>query len=289
MLRSHYQIAGISILVDAPTELLDNEGFSLYRVAADAVPLERKFEITMIPDEQFALPQFVGQPVFQDLIHYVQQKDERVLHFYRIPGTRGVSAWNWIEPGGHLEIHYHPACEFYFRDSVGCFNAAGIERILWHHGMQLFHCSYVDDRGGAVLFSAPSGGGKTTQATLWEKYANAVMVNGDRAVLENKDGNYIAHGLPIAGSSGVFLNRSMPIRAVFIVRKAAEDRAVRMSQQDAFQALFSELTINTWNHPFVLSAVDFAMDMAVRVPVFRLECRIDEGAVEAAKNAIASL
>lgn len=288
-MKSHYQIAGISILVDAPTELHDGDGFTLYRVPAEKPLMQRRFEIRMIPDECFSVPDFDGQPVFQDMMHLVLQKEEKVLHLFHIPGTRGISAWNWIERGNQVEIHYHPACAPYYLDPVGCFNTAGFERVLYSQGMQLFHCSYIDDRGGAVLFSAPSGGGKTTQALLWEQYGGATMVNGDRAVLEAGKNGYIAHGLPIAGSSGVFLNRSLPIRAVFVVRKADHDSTERLSQQEAFQAIFSELTINTWNHPFVLSAVDFAMQMSVSVPVFRLECRISEDAVHAAQEAIQSI
>lgn len=288
-MKSQYQIAGISVLVDAPTELRDNEGFSLYRVPAGSPLTQKCFEIVLTQDDVFSIPSFDGQPVFQDMMHLVLQKDEKVLHLFRIPGTRGVSAWNWIESGNRVEIHYHPACASYYLDSIGCFNTAGFERVLYSQGMQLFHCSYIDDRGSAILFSAPSGGGKTTQASLWEQYGGATMVNGDRAVLEAGESGYIAHGLPIAGSSGVFLNRSLPIRAVFIVRKADHDCAVRLPQQEAFQAIFTELTINTWNHPFVLSAVDFAMQMAATVPVFRLECRISEDAVRAAQEAIQSI
>lgn len=288
-MKSEYRIAGISVQVDAPTELTDNEGFSLYRVRDAAPETNRVFEISLLPDEPFSIPQFDGKPVFSDELNLVLQKEDVCLHLFRIPGTNGVSAWNWIEPGCRAELRYHPACASYYLNSTGCFNAAGIERVLHSQGMRLFHCSYVDDQGGAVLFSAPSGGGKTTQATLWEQYAGATMVNGDRAVLEATPGGYIAHGLPIAGSSGVFINRSLPIKAVFVVKKATQNRTVRLTQQEAFEAIFSQLTVNTWNHSFVLACVDFAMEMAARVPVFRLECRIDQGAVEAAQKALASI
>lgn len=285
-LLSHYRIAGISIQVDAPSELTDSEGFALYRVNE---PGENPISIRLLPQEPFSVPSFDGKPVFSDPMHLVLQGEERILHLFRIPGTPGPSAWNWLESGEQVEIHCLPQAAPYYLNSIGCFNCVGIERLLFARGMFLFHCSYVDDRGGAVLFSAPSGGGKTTQATLWEKYAGATMVNGDRAVLEAGGEGYIAHGLPIAGSSGVFLNRSLPVKAIFIVKKAQDNRAVRLSQQEAFQAVFSELTINTWNHPFVLAAVEFAMRLASTLPVFSLDCRVDQGAVEAAREAIEKL
>ena len=283
-LLSHYKIAGISIQVDAPSELTDSEGFALYRVGE---PGENPFSIRLISQEPFSIPSFDGQPVFSDPMHLVLQGQERTLHLFRIPGTPGPSAWNWLDDGEEVVIHCLPQAFPYYLNSIGCFNCVGIERLLFARGMFLFHCSYVDDRGGAVLFSAPSGGGKTTQATLWERYAGATMVNGDRAVLEAGEEGFIAHGLPIAGSSGVFLNRSLPVKAIFVVKKADEDRVERLSHQEAFEAVFSELTINTWNHAFVLAAVDFAMNLAASLPVYRLYCRIDAGAVEAAREVLA--
>lgn len=282
---SHYKIAGISIRVDAPTELTDNEGFSLYRLPGPEMG-ERSFSIKMIPEEAFTVPAFEGKPVFSDPMHLVLQGEGKNMHLFHIPSTRGVSAWNWLEEGRQLEIHYNCRASDYYLHSVGCFNCAGIERLLYANGMYLFHCSYVEYHGGAVLFSAPSGGGKSTQAGLWERYADVAMINGDRAVLEAVGDGYVAHGLPIAGSSGVFRNRSLPVMAIFIVKKAGENRVTRLSQQEAFQGVFSELTINTWNHPFVLGAVDFAINLAVRLPVYRLECRIDQGAVEIAREVL---
>lgn len=285
-MKSHYRIAGISIQVDAPTELTDNPGFSLYRVPGEAAEGDKAFFIRLTPQEPFAIPAFDGRPVFSDPMRLVLQGAERELQAFRIPSTEGASAWNWILPGNRVEIHYHPQAAGYYLNCVGCFNCAGMERVLYGAGMYLFHCSYIDIGGKAVLFSAPSGGGKTTQALLWERYGGATMVNGDRAVLEETEGGYVAHGLPIAGSSGVFLNRSLPVKAVFVVKKAPENRALRLRQREAFQAVFSQLTINTWNHPFVLGAVDFAMRLSAALPVFRLECRMDSGAVEAAAAAL---
>ncbi len=44
------------------------------------------------------------------------------------------------------------------------------ERRLVQRGNMILHCAYVEYQGEAILFSAPSETGKTTQANLWEKY-----------------------------------------------------------------------------------------------------------------------
>ena len=57
------------------------------------------------------------------------------------------------------------------------------ERRMVQRDSMILHCAYVEYEGEAILFSAPSETGKTTQANLWEKYRGSRTVNGDRALL----------------------------------------------------------------------------------------------------------
>lgn len=291
-MNSKYQIAGISITVDAIEELVDAEAFSGYRVPAEEENSphgteSEKYTITLMEDS--TMPEVKGRLVFEDWLNRVYCSEDEVLHLFHIPSTKGVAAWNKITDKNQVEIHYHPGARNYFMNSIGCFNVAGFERILCQFGKYLFHCSFIEYKGHAVLFSAPSGGGKTTQASLWEEYTDATIVNGDRGVLEQTRNGYLVHGLPIAGSSGVFLNRTLPLAAIFVVKKCEENHIVTMTHQEAFEAVYSELTLNMWNRQFTLDAVDFAMELARKVPIYQLECRIDEGAVETAREIVEQL
>ena len=59
-----------------------------------------------------------------------------------------------------------------------------LERRLSERPCLILHCAYLEYQGKAMLFSAPSGTGKTTQAGLWEQYRGSRTVNGDKALLE---------------------------------------------------------------------------------------------------------
>ena len=60
--------------------------------------------------------------------------------------------------------------------------AASLFDILADAGMLVLHSSYIVTRQEqGILFSGPSGIGKSTQAALWQRYAGAEIVNGDRA------------------------------------------------------------------------------------------------------------
>ena len=53
-----------------------------------------------------------------------------------------------------------------------------LERRLSERPCLILHCAYLEYQGKAMLFSAPSGTGKTTQAGLWEQYRGSRTVNG---------------------------------------------------------------------------------------------------------------
>ena len=85
-----------------------------------------------------------------------------------------------------------------------------LERRLVRKDQMVLHCAYVEYRGEAILFSAPSETGKTTQAGLWEKYRGSRTVNGDRSLLGKKEGRWIAQGWPVCGTSEVCHNEAIP-------------------------------------------------------------------------------
>ena len=62
--------------------------------------------------------------------------------------------------------------------------SAGLFDILADAGMLVLHSAYIVTRQGeGILFSGPSGIGKSTQAALWQRYGAAQTVNGDRALV----------------------------------------------------------------------------------------------------------
>ena len=152
-------------------------------------------------------------------------------------------------------------------------------RLVWKDQM-ILHCAYVEDRGEAILFSAPSETGKTTQAGLWERYRGSRTVNGDRALLGKKEGRWMAEGWPVCGTSEVCHNETIPIKAVVMLGQAKENRARRLTPGQAFPLLYSQITVNKWNTADHMHIMDLMEAFLAEVPVIRLDCTISEEAVE---------
>ena len=164
-----------------------------------------------------------------------------------------------------------------------------LERRLIARDSLILHCAYMVYQGEAILFSAPSETGKTTQANLWEKYRGSRTVNGDRALLGKRKGRWTAQGWPVCGTSEVCQNEEFPIRAVVMLSQAKENQAQQLPPGRAFPLLYSQITVNKWNMKDHLHAIDLIQELAEGVPVFHLGCTISEKAVDCLEKALKKL
>ena len=155
-----------------------------------------------------------------------------------------------------------------------------LERRLVKKDSMILHCAYVEYQGEAILFSAPSETGKTTQANLWEKYRGSRTVNGDRSLLGKIDGRWTAQGWPVCGTSEVCFNETVPIRAVVMLSQAEENHVEKLSPGRAFPLLYSQITVNKWNMEDHIHTMDLIEDFLKKVPVYHLGCTISEEAVD---------
>ena len=152
-----------------------------------------------------------------------------------------------------------------------------------HHGF-LLHASFIEHEGGAILFTAPSETGKSTQARLWCEHMGAELINGDRAAVRIGDNGVMACGTPFAGSSDVRKNRTLPLKAIVYLTQAPENAVTRLRGVRAFRRVWEGCTVNTWDRDDMEKATKTVSEVISRVPVYHLACTPDRGAVEALKH-----
>ena len=157
------------------------------------------------------------------------------------------------------------------------------KRMLAKDAMVL-HCSVLKVRSGVILFSGPSGIGKSTQAGLWMKYRKARVINGDRTLLKKENGRWMSLGWPICGSSEICYNEAYPVKAVIFLGQAEENDGRRLRYFDAIKAMISQITVNGWNPQFVEKIWNLTEDFAAQIPVFEYGCNMEEAAVDTLEN-----
>ena len=150
----------------------------------------------------------------------------------------------------------------------------------------ILHCAYIVYHGKAILFSAPSGTGKSTQADLWRQYRGSDIINGDRALLRKIDNRWIACGWPVCGSSEICNLKEAPLHAVVMLEQSRMNHAKKLSPVQSFAQLYGQITINQWNADFVERAISNLEDLIGTVPVYQLTCDISEDAVSRLEDAL---
>lgn len=169
---------------------------------------------------------------------------------------------------------------------INLMNYLAFEDVLINHQGFILHSSFISWQNNGILFTAPSGTGKSTQADLWKKYEDADIYNGDRTIIRKIDGKYYGFGSPYAGSSGIYRNESAPIKAIVVIEQGPDNVIRRLHGREAFLPLFRETLMNTWNKEYMEKMTDLLMDAVCQIPVYHLFCRPDQDAVNTVKNEI---
>lgn len=174
--------------------------------------------------------------------------------------------------------------EIFVRTNI--WNYLAFENVLINHQGFILHSSFISWQNNGILFTAPSGTGKSTQADLWKKYEDADIYNGDRTIIRKIEGKYYGFGSPYAGSSGIYRNESAPIKAIVVIDQGPDNVIRRLRGREAFLPLFRETLMNTWNKEYMEKMTDLLMDAACQIPIYHLSCRPDQDAVNTVKNEI---
>lgn len=156
---------------------------------------------------------------------------------------------------------------------------------LLNYNAFMIHASAVCYQGNAILFSAPSGTGKTTHTELWrEMDPTAFILNDDSPIIRFFDDHKpYACGCPWAGASGVGENVKVPLRAIVFLQQASENEIVRLQTIQALQWLMSGV-----NRPYERGLMDKLFTLIhlllSSTPCYILKCRPDLDAVETVRK-----
>lgn len=182
-------------------------------------------------------------------------------------------------PSGEIQIEYLPREVGTFHRLQGIFHHVGIESLMLYRDRLCFHAACIRIDQGGLLFSGPSGIGKSTQAELWCRHRGAKLINGDRPILNRGQAGWVAWGSPYAGSSHCYVNESCSINAIVMLRQGKSCILRRLTPGEAFRAIWSGVTVPGWDTGATEKACDLALEISMMVPVYELTCTPEEQAV----------
>ena len=177
-------------------------------------------------------------------------------------------------------LEYLSKCQHYFISSHDLLNYLGVESLFLRHCAIMLHASFACWNGDGILFSAPCGTGKSTQAELWRRHLGAEIINGDRTAIRLINGEWIAYGIPYAGTSQIYKNKNAPIKAIVLLSKGPHNSIRALSPMQALRRVLPEVSIKRTDKSSVNGTMDLLLKLLVDVPVYALDCLPDFGAVD---------
>ena len=283
MVRRTYTICGIRFQVVCPEEWMYQDEGVLQAYRSHETTVDHMLEFS--PVEELAPPEGIcvySQPDKQVYIH----GDGQIRYTGSVDISLSGAYMRIFRCGNTSLIQVKKSALLGHITAKLILNAMEMEHHIVQRGGFLLHASYIGWEGRAILFTAPSGVGKSTQAALWQELRNARLLNGDRAAVMVENGRVLVGGIPFSGSSGISENVSLPLAAIVYLSQAPQTRITRLSGVRAFRSIWEGCSINLWNREDVTACTESVLQTAGQIPVFHLACTPDASAVEALEQAL---
>ena len=275
-----FRLADFNLAIEAPfLTTMTNESKSFLIPNTETIDVCLKFECV---DQLSKLP---IEGIWQSDRYYTKLEEMSAMYLRGLPTDEPYAVVRY-ESNNQLRCMYIENTALLYPEMHFVWNIIGLEQIMLGQSSLILHASFVkwDEKG--ILFSAPSGTGKSTQADLWQRYMGADIINGDRAGIRKKDGVWKAYGLPYAGSSRIYRNESAPLSAIVVLEQAEENRIIRLGLTESIIRLLPEFSLHRWDARFMNQAMDLITEIVEHVPIYLLKCRPDEQAVQILREII---
>ena len=280
--QRYYRIAGVGYRISLPEQCVYPTDGILAPYRVEELEPARTVDFSVVD----VLTPPSGTLMHQDAYHSYYRDGDGVICY---EGSCLQPHMRLLRQGDHSDVQVLGTAIPYGITVNLAVTAMELPSDLIRRGGFLLHASYIRHGDGAILFTAPSGTGKSTQAALWEQFRGAQLINGDRAGVFVEPDGVFARGIPYCGSSGVNRNVCLRVKCIVSLSQAPVTSIAPLTGLRAFRQIWEGCTVNLWDRQAVMACSELVSQVVQRVPVFHLACTPDCSAVEALEQAINNL
>ena len=281
-----YEISGLLVEVQGDEYL--NERMAEYQVRSP-ISGGRICDLRIINRLKTQIEKPQGQEVTHSLFWKLVQTNEGQSLYRNLPGFEDIvsARIDFNKNGADISVLKHPNPETLEIDDERMFRFAGhsFGHILLNHQRLVLHGSCIRVNGKAIIFSAPSGTGKSTHTNLWMENVDGVeFINDDTPVIRLDKGEAVyACGSPWSGKTQLNSNISAPLAAIVLLERGVENKIERVGNIEAFARVLGEIRKFAFKES-IEASVSLCEKLITRVPVYKLSCNISSQAVETVRE-----
>lgn len=170
----------------------------------------------------------------------------------------------------HTDMYLHNLMGILFR-----YNLINYEGIV-------IHSSTIKYKGKGIMFSAPSGTGKSTHVRLWQECFgdDVIVINDDTPAVRFKEDIPYVYGTPWSGTSNIHTNDNAPLVAIVILEQSPINTIKRLTAQESILRLMPRAFLPYFDEEMMNMACIVFEKIISSVPVYLLKCRPDRESVE---------
>ena len=211
---------------------------------------------------------------FADTVFTIKFNNERIAPFFRDFLTEKESETTVAITDAEIADNY---------STFDTNNPCSVEVLLIHKAIStyllekkdgfLFHASSIKVGDKAVIFTALSGTGKSTQARHWKQcFGDEVeYINDDKPFIRLVDGTFYVYGSPWNGKHRLGGNIKAPVGYVCFLCRDEEDRVEKISSYEAIP-LFLSQTLGFKEKENQLKVLTLLDKFLKSVKTFRIYC-----------------
>lgn len=282
-----YLIGGVGFEFSIKKDIIEYSPYDVFHVDRSAFTVDERHHFNFLKDKYVLPPEcrLISSTDSVDIyetddeyIHVNKRFDEMDYNCY-VVSPKGIPGGTFYYSTGDFSklkvtTDFFRCCDF-------------ISSLLFYNGM-ILHCSYIIYNGKAILFSAPSEGGKSTQAALWEKYQGAEIINGDRAVIKKENDGWYVHSLPFCGSSRICKNKSAKLDTIAFVNKSDKNSVEKLSNAQKLSLIIPQLSFESKKQADFNKVFGLVEDLISTQKIVKLNCRIDEEATQVLRKEVSA-
>lgn len=293
-----FSVAGLNIAIEAPEWTLNNR---LYSFEKDIIAQDSSYDIYNIRCEVT----FGASPVLTEENAKLLVKRNRIHIYEHMGDCYWLFKSNLKESESNITFKLsgdRSDCVIYLPDKYSCvtditlihdirdvvlyaLRNSAISALALNRGIML-HASSVIWQGKGLLFSAPSGTGKTTHTHIWRDNYNSEILDGDVTALRISDAGISAFGLPWCGTSGEYMNKRVPLRSVVFLKQAESNKIRELKPGEAFACMVSRCFLPKWSKSLTEKVMDTISSVAENIKCYELKCLPDTGAAELVRRCL---